>query len=548
MSSAPGVDDKDPFFLYLVNSPDPMPTITEAALDLALSAVRRAAGEATKDAAGNGTCWTPGVSVVVVGHGKEQLCEGFGRTQVKTGGPVLPETLFPCASLSKPVSATLLAHAGVAPKLEPGKPDPADTDPWDVSSSYSLVDEFDRRTSLNTTLRQWLSHRSGLPDHAGDLIEDLNPPLSQGKIFDILINEQTGIDTSHPFDYTNFGFTMGCLGAMKTVAAEPTWEAASARWFRELGLEQSTYAFTSAFSDEKRAWPHVGKPERSTALLEVDRTGWTWRINRDHERNPARQAPAGGLISSARDLGRLLLHLLTTKYVDYPPQDPPEEDLKGHRYSLGWNVKNPGRADVSFSHSGAFSLGAGTCMRFDPLSGFGVAVLSNGEPTGVPEALMALFFNTLYGSQLPSDDVAGLFAVARPMTMGLVYPTKIANYAKLHDLPTEVPEGLPTGGTLFVGDSRYYAGKVAIVRAGAGLAIRLGNAGNGGMPLVEFPLRCVDKTKLLFVYETSGENEIGPSLLQLVQKDGLIVEVLDAWLNGSGPGLGRILAQSAAHA
>jgi CubicO group peptidase (beta-lactamase class C family) len=539
------VDLNDPNAQYLIKSPDPIASVNDYNVTLALAILRRAAGEATQEV--GGTCWTPGLSIVVVRRGQELLCEGYGSRRVGKGERIGAETQFACASLSKPVATTLLAHAGVAQKLGAGQ-----KDPWAVPVGYSLVDEHDRKTELNTTLRQWLSHRSGLPDHAGDLIEDLNPSMSRDALITRLLAHQTGIDRSFPFNYTNFGFTMGCLGAAKKLAPEPSWEAACARWFNELGMTRSTYAFSPADPDEtaNRASPHVGQPERTTALLEVDRTGWTWRVaSRDQERKPARQAPAGGLISSARDLGRLLRRLLTTEYTAFPPQNPPKEDLAGgHPYSLGWNLKNPGRDDVSFSHSGAFRLGAGTCMRFDPLSGFGVAVLSNGEPTGVPEALMALFFNQLYGSQLPSvDDFAGFFAVVRPMMLEQIYPAKISNYERHHDRPSEEPSGLPAGPNIFAGHSPYYASRVVIVRKGTDLVLRLGDAGNG-LQLLESPLRCIDKATSTFVYQTSGENEVGPSGIRLVLENGVVVRVVDDWLNSSGPGLGEIAASSSAHA
>jgi hypothetical protein len=289
----------------------------------------------------------------------------------------------------------------------------------------------------------------------------------------------------------------------------------------------------------------VGQPDRTTALLEVDPTGWTWRVaSRDQERNPTRQAPAGGLISCARDLGQLLITLLKTEYLEFPPKNPPPQDLaNGHLYSLGWNVRNPGRDNVSFSHSGAFRLGAGTCIRFDPLSGFGVAVLSNGEPTGVPEALTALFFNQLYGSQLPSVDFTGLFAVVRPMMLGQMYPTKINNYERYHDRTSEVPGGLPPGQIVFNGYSPYYASGIVIERNGSDLVLKLGDAGKG-LPLWESPLRCIDKATLTFVYDTRGENEVGPSPIRLVQENGAIVRIVDEWLNSSGPGLGEIAASA----
>jgi CubicO group peptidase (beta-lactamase class C family) len=543
MSPAPRtskrVDPNDPIPRYIITSPDPVASVSDYNVKLALNILDLAAGEATREV--DGTCWTPGLSIVVVGRGEELLCKGYGRPRVGTPGTIGPETLFPCASLSKPVSATLLAHAGVPQKLGS-----AQKDPWAVPVGYSLVDEFDRTTELNTSLRQWLSHRSGLPDHAGDLIEDLNPSLPQDALFTCLLTQQSGIDTSRPFNYTNFGFTMGCLGAMKKIAPEPSWEDASARWLDELGMTRSTYRFTPVDHDAKgdRAFPHVGQPERTTALLEVDPTGWTWRVaSCDQERDPTLQAPAGSLISCARDLGRLLIALLTTEYLEFPPKNPPPEDLaNGHPYSLGWNVRNPGRDNVSFSHSGAFRLGAGTSIRFDPLSGFGVAVLSNGEPTGVPEALTALFFNQLYGSRLPSvGDFAGLFAVVRPMMLEQIYPTKINNYERYHARPSEVPGGLPSGQIVFNGYSPYYASSIVIERKGTDLVLKLGDAGQG-LPLWEFPLRCIDKATLTFIYDTRGENEVGPSAIRLVQENGAIVRVVDEWLNSSGPRLGEIAA------
>jgi CubicO group peptidase (beta-lactamase class C family) len=530
---------------FIVRPPDPVAKVSDDNVQIALAVLNKAADEATRDV--DGKSWTPGLSIVVVRHREVLLCDGYGRRRVGTPATIGPETLFPCASLSKPVSATLLAHAGVPQKLGAGR-----EDPWAVSVGQSLVDEFDRTKALNTTLRQWLSHRSGLPDHAGDLIEDLNPSLSQDALFGCLLDHQTGIDASHPFNYTNFGFTLGCLGAMQQVAAESSWEDASARWLTELGMTRSTYRFTPADLDATadRACPHVGQPERTAALLEVDSTGWAWRVvSRDQERNPTRQAPAGGLISCARDLGRLLISLLTTEYLAFPPKNPPPEDLaNGHLYSLGWNVRNPGRANVSFSHSGAFRLGAGTCIRVDPVSGFGVAVLSNGEPTGVPEALTALFFNQLYGSRLPSaDDVAGLFAVVRPMMLEQLYATKINNDETYHGRPSEIPGGLPPGRIVFSGYSPYYASRVVIERNGTDLVLKLGDAGSG-RPLLERPLRCIDTATLTFLYDTRGENEVGPSAIRLVHENGAIASVVDDWLNSSGPRLGEIVASDHAHA
>lgn len=524
---------------YVETSPDPVASVSDYNVKIALNQLDEAANIATTHDE-TGKRWIPGLAIVVVGRKNQVLhCDGHGLKRIDGTATVGPDTLFPCASVSKPVSATLLAHAGLPKKLAPkNRPE---IEGWDQPVRYAIVRP---EVTERTTVRQWLSHRSGFPDHAGDRIEDLNPSIPLDTLISCLLKNQTGIDPG-TFNYTNFGFTMGCLGGMEALGAGTRWENAAKVWLNELGMPRSTYAFTHADQDPHadRVFPHLGQPEPPTALLDVVRTGWSWHaVTRDLERDPTLQAPAGSLLSCARDLGQFLIRHLDKGFTAFPPKNPPAADLKdGKHYSLGWNVRNAGKESVSFSHSGGFRLGAGTCLRLDPLSGFGVAVLSNGEPTGLPEALVMLFFNQLYGHQLPPGcDSASLFAVFRSLMMREMYTSKIDNYKKYHGRKTEkIPDSI-SHGQVFEGYSPYYASKIVIERKGASdLVLKLGN-GRNGFPLWELPLRCIDAATLTFVYETRGENELGPSAIQLVQENGIVVKVIDEWLNGSGPGLGQI--------
>jgi hypothetical protein len=173
-----------------------------------------------------------------------------------------------------------------------------------------------------------------------------------------------------------------------------------------------------------------------------------------------------------------------------------------------------------------------------------VTVLSNGEPTGVPEALVMLFFNQLYGHALPPGcDYARLFAIFRPLMMNEMYASKVDNYNGYHGRQSETIPGSIPHGPVFEGYSPYYASRIVIERTSANdLVLKLGNSKNR-FPLWEFPLRCIDAASLTFVYDTRGENEAGPSAIQLVQENGTVVKVIDQWLNGSGPGLGEIAAR-----
>ena len=48
-----------------------------------------------------------------------------------------------------------------------------------------------------------------MPDHGGDLIEDLNPAMLRHDLFGRIMKYQIGIKPRVPL-YVNFGFTMGC--------------------------------------------------------------------------------------------------------------------------------------------------------------------------------------------------------------------------------------------------------------------------------------------------------------------------------------------------
>ncbi len=544
---------------YLKDPPPPQTRhCTAAEVDAAVAVLKEAADFATRQGPW-GECWTPGLSIAVVHRPTSQvLYFGYGVKRLddpsSTPGP---DTLFPCASVSKSVSTTLLVdRTGGEPK-------------WDEvvyqdnerKHPYKLA-----HAAGSTTLRQWLSHLSGLPDHAGDLIEDMNPSMPRDQLLRNIMDHQTGIQPG-VHRYTNFGFTMGCLGAARGIA-KTDWENFSKDALTKLGMNRSTYVFTSAFDREAgdRVIPHRGSwLLMPTAPLPNDRLGWSWRmVDKEHERNPTRQAPAGSLLSSARDMATFLGAHLDKRFGDQFPERKPNP--KG--YSLGWIVtdysdeqsfRNVGSAALnaySFSHSGAFKLGASTCVRFDPDMGVGVAILTNGEMAGVPEILTRIFFNHLYGQPVPDSlktsggelDYAELFGVGRDRMVSVVDAKKLENAERYRETARQPVPDLLRKGLVFRGHSAYYGCDIVIEREGDDVFLSMGEQVNG-RPFWRFPIRCYDSGSryFKFVYETTGENEVGTSGIGLDAGDGLeVTSIHDEWLNqepaGSreGSGVGKL--------
>lgn len=106
----------------------------------------------------------PGMAVAVVHGGKTVYAKGFGVTDVRTGAKVDPDTVFQLASLSKPLGATVVAH-----QVGQGAVG------WDtpIVSKLPWFALSDPAVTQMVTVGDLYSHRSGLPDHAGDLLEDV---------------------------------------------------------------------------------------------------------------------------------------------------------------------------------------------------------------------------------------------------------------------------------------------------------------------------------------------------------------------------------------
>lgn len=101
----------------------------------------------------------PGVSLAWVAEGKLTWAQGFGSRNLAAGLPVVPETIFEAASISKPVFACLALQMVQAGLLD-----------LDVPLSYYLPQPYlpDEPRLEEITARRVLCHTSGLPNWQPD--------------------------------------------------------------------------------------------------------------------------------------------------------------------------------------------------------------------------------------------------------------------------------------------------------------------------------------------------------------------------------------------
>ena len=335
----------------------------------------------------------PGMAVAIVHGGKTLYAKGFGVKDATKGGgqdnKVNANTVFQLASVSKSVGATVVAHE-VSDNVVTWETPMVSKLPW-----FALNDPY---VTGHLTIADLYSHRSGLPDHAGDKLEDLGYDRRQSL-------ERLKYLPLAPFRisyaYTNFGVT-AAAEAVAAAAGKPWEDLSDEVLYRPLGMA----ATSSRFAD------FVARPNHAVNHVKVG-DNWEPRFQRD----PDPQSAAGGVSSSVSDMARWLIMLLgngtyngqriaspqallpaiTAQMISVPAKTP---KARSGFYGYGFNVSVTSSGRTAYSHSGAFSLGAATNFVVLPSEDVAIIALTNAAPIGVPETLTAEFMDLLQYGQI----------------------------------------------------------------------------------------------------------------------------------------------------
>lgn len=428
----------------------------------------------------------PGAAIAVVYQDRMVYAKGFGLRERGKPGRVDPDTLFQLASLSKPLASTVIAGL-VSDKIMTWDDRLIDHNP-----GFRMHDPF---VTASLTIRDMCSHRSGLPEHAGDLLEDMG--YGREEILRRLRHIPTNNRFRSQYAYTNFGLTAGAVAAAN--AAGRSWEALSSeRVYRKLGMKATSSRLADFLAQTNRARGHVLIDGR-----------WTAR----YQRKPDAQAPAGGASSTVTDMARWMrLHLnrgtfngrpliaeeaLAETYRPHMVNTPPQPtDARYGFYGLGWNVNYDELGRVTLGHSGAFELGAATAVSLLPAENLGIVVLTNSQPIGVPEALAKSFSDLVTYGKVTQDWLTRFRPIFEEMAQDGHSPI---------DYATGLPRPIHAlANTCYAG--RYLNdlyGPLDILRRGRALTMRQ------GLTPTEFSLRHYNHNT--FYYDTAGENAVGLS-------------------------------------
>src|SRR6266496_2967824 len=480
--------------------------VTSAQVDNAVREVEKLAQKQIQENA------LPGLAIAVVFQDKVVYAKGFGVRDATTKLPVDADTVFQLASLSKPIGSTVVADLVGEGKIT-----------WE--SKLSVLDPtfemFDPWVTREITIRDMYAHRSGLPAHAGDLLEDLE--FTRAEILYRLRYQHPDSSFRSHYAYTNFGMTEGGIAAAKAYGLE--WEdAAAQKLYKPLGMTSTS----SRYAD------FVARPNKALGHVRVDGK-WVQKFKRD----PGTESPAVGVSSSVNDLTKWMrLQLANGKFDGRQIVDEKAlaethhpQMLTGFNpftqmptfYGLGWNVSYDQQGRLHLNHSGAFAVGAATHVNLVPGEQLGIVVLTNAYPIGIAEALGTTFLDiALYGK--PTQDWLVLFkqGFSNPAAIGTVLGF---DYSK--------PPGSPSPASknsAYLG--RYandFFGDISIIEKDAGLTIVQGPKNK------TFAMKHYDRDT--FTYETEDENAVGRSGITFtIGPDGKATQVVVENLNVRGEG------------
>ncbi len=318
----------------------------------------------------------PGLSIGIVADGQLVFAKGYGLRDPENELPATSDTIYSIGSCSKAftsfIAGTLVDEGLIH---------------WDtrIIDMYPEFRLFDDHATLHVTMRDLLTHRSGMPMH--DLMWYNSSTLTRADVMHRLRFVEPSCDIREFYQYNNVMYLAAGF-AMEYLMAEPWEELVSSRILKPLQMNHTSFHIKDMQTAQDYAVPHGETVDswRRIAFQDISLIG-----------------PAGGINSNVHDLSKwILMHLNGGVVGDkslispvvlqeiHAPQvvvtGAPESKVS-HIYTgaLGWNVVAY-RGQYYVSHDGGLA-GYTSVVGFFPKEGIGIIVLSNKNLTTLPRYL-----------------------------------------------------------------------------------------------------------------------------------------------------------------
>ncbi len=376
-----------PDVLYEIKEPEPSQTKIE--LDEMKDVINDYEQWLTREIENSGTV---GAAVAIIYKDQIAFLKCFGNREVGKDAPVDEHTVFRLASVSKPITgvfAGLLAQDEVLDFDEKV----SEILPWFRLGNTSATRQL--------TIRNLLSHTSGLVPHAYDDLVETHAPFTN-----ILSRMKDAGVASSPgtvYSYQNVMFSLiDTILAVKT--SRNYGQLIKEKLFEPLGMDDASTDFESFKNNPNKAIPHRGANGVYRKLPLNNRYYIT--------------APAAGVNASITDMSKFLIGLLDEEnpLLDesisgkiFEPQVVSNlssgyfrywDQVQTKRYALGWRMV--GYKGRNIAYHGGFVNGYKAEIAISKQDNIGIVYLTN-SPNVVASQSIPVFLNSLirYKDNMP---------------------------------------------------------------------------------------------------------------------------------------------------
>ncbi len=225
----------------------------------------------------------PGMGISIVYKDKLIYSKGYGLRDIEKNLQATETTLFPIASNTKLFTATIAAQLALEGKLSLDKP---------VRTYLPGIAFYNEELTSRVTLRDMLSHRTGLPAYDGIWV---NAPFSRSEALNKIAYMKPSLGYREGYIYNNMMFMASGL-AIESVTGKSWEDNVRERIFKPLSMS------SSAFAGEGK------KPaEHSQSYFDNDQGKL---VARTFSSQSAALGPAGTIYSNMRDMGNWMIALV----------------------------------------------------------------------------------------------------------------------------------------------------------------------------------------------------------------------------------------------
>ena len=358
----------------------------------------------------------PGLAIAIVKDGKVILTKGYGVRRMGESAPVDEQTLFGIASNTKAFTAAALAILVDEGKIS-----------WDdpVTKHLPGFQMYDPYVTREMTVRDLLTHRSGLGLGAGDLMFFPPTTFTREEIVSRLRYIKPATSFRSKYAYDNVLYLVA--GQVVAAVSGKSWDDfIKERIFKPLGMTASNTSVKDLRTGMNFVSPHqkVEGHLQPVPYMNIDNTAPAGAINSNVaemakwvitqiDEGAMNDGQNGNRRLFSQRQSREMWSAQTPIAVGIPPPQLSALKTNFSAYGLGWGL-NDYRGHKVVSHSGGLA-GMVSRVRIVPDLKLGIVVLTNQEAGGAMEAIAYHIIDHYMGA--PATDWIASFRTLSELQM-----------------------------------------------------------------------------------------------------------------------------------